>query len=49
MLWMFERAGKKNGNNRQYQFWQQHNQPVELTVKVFDIDTHIESVHNNPV
>jgi putative transposase len=49
MLWMFERAGKKNGNNSKYQFWQQHNQPIELTVKAFDIDTHIDYIHNNPV
>jgi putative transposase len=49
MLWMFERAGKKNGNNSKYQFWQQHNQPIELTVKSFDIDVHIDYIHNNPV
>ena len=49
MLWMFERAGKKNGNNSKYQFWQQHNQPIELTIKAFDIDTHIDYIHNNPV
>jgi REP element-mobilizing transposase RayT len=35
MLWMFERAGKKNGNNSKYQFWQQHNQPIELTPNFF--------------
>src|SRR6187402_2254394 len=28
LLWMFERAGKKNGNNKDWQFWQQHNQPI---------------------
>jgi len=33
MLWMFERAGKKNSNNSKYQFWQQHNQPEELSTK----------------
>ena len=42
-------AGKKNGNNSKYQFWQQHNQPIELSVKAFDIDTHIDYIHNNPV
>ncbi|TXK26762.1 hypothetical protein FVR03_21485 [Pontibacter qinzhouensis] len=30
MLWMFERAGKRNSNNTTYQFWQQHNHPIEL-------------------
>ena len=29
MVWMFERAGKRNANNEQYQFWQQDNHPVE--------------------
>jgi len=27
MLWMFERAGKRNSNNTTYQFWQQHTNP----------------------
>ena len=49
MLWMFERAGKKNGNKTKYQFWQQHNQPIELTVNAFAIDSAIDYVHNNPV
>lgn len=30
LLWMLESAGKKNGNNTKYQFWQQHNKPIEL-------------------
>jgi putative transposase len=30
MLWMFARAGKKNSNNTNYQFWQQDNHPIEL-------------------
>ncbi len=48
MLWMFERAGKKNDNNKHYQFWQQHNKPIEL----FDnkiIDQKLDYLHNNPV
>ena len=49
MLWMFERAGKKNANNSKYQFWQQHNQPVELTLQAFAIDGVIDYIHNNPV
>ena len=27
---MMERAGKKNGNNKDWQFWQQHNKPIEV-------------------
>ena len=49
MLWMFERAEKKKGNNSKYQFGQQYNQPIELTVKAFYIDTHIDYIQNNPV
>jgi putative transposase len=30
MLWMMKRAGIKNGNNKDFQFWQQHNHPLEL-------------------
>ncbi|MFD2513037.1 hypothetical protein ACFSRY_04110 [Pontibacter locisalis] len=30
MLSMFEWAGKQNTNNKNYQFWEQHNQPIEL-------------------
>lgn len=48
MLWMFERAGKKNSNNSKYQFWQQHNQPEELIVHTA-IDRAISYVHENPV
>ena len=30
LLWMFERAGKKNVTTNKYQFWQHHNKPIEL-------------------
>ena len=30
IIWMMERAGKKNGNNKDWQFWQQHNNPIEM-------------------
>lgn len=48
MLWMFERAGKRNSNNSKYQFWQQHNQPIELITNE-SIENTIEYIHNNPV
>ncbi|MFD2726265.1 REP-associated tyrosine transposase [Hyunsoonleella rubra] len=48
MLWMFERAGKKNATTSKYQFWQQHNKPIELwSQKV--IKQKINYIHNNPV
>ncbi len=49
MLWMFGRAGVKNGSNTKYQFWQQHNQPIELGIEAFAIDSSIDYIHNIPV
>ena len=48
MLWIFERAGEKNSNDSHYQFWQQQNQPVELTTTQ-EIEQKIDYIHNNPV
>ena len=48
LLWMFERAGKKQSNVTKYQFWQHHNQPIELwSDKV--IQQKIDYIHNNPI
>ena len=48
MLWMFARAGIKNSNNVNYQFWQQHNQPIEIwSLKVFE--QKLNYIHQNPV
>ena len=30
LLWMMKRAGTKNNNNTEYQFWQQDYHPIEL-------------------
>ena len=49
VLWLFERAGKKNKNNRNAQFWQQHNQPIELGRKAYDVDNYMDYIHDNPV
>ncbi len=48
MLWMFERAGKRNPNNEHYQFWQQDNRPVELRNDEMARQK-LDYVHNNPV
>jgi putative transposase len=48
MLWMFERAGLKNSNVKQKQFWQQHNKPIEIwSLKVFE--QKLNYIHQNPV
>jgi REP element-mobilizing transposase RayT len=48
MLWMFERAGKKNSNVANKQFWQQHNKPIEIwSLNVFE--QKLKYIHDNPV
>ncbi len=48
MLWMFERAGRRNPNNTTYQFWQQHNQPIALWSNEL-MDQKLQYLHRNPV
>lgn len=48
MLWLFSEAGKKNSNNKNYQFWQQDNHPIELSTNNL-MDQKLEYIHNNPV
>jgi REP element-mobilizing transposase RayT len=48
MLWMMEKAGKKNSQNLEFQLWQQDNHPIEL----FDnkiLHQKLDYIHNNPV
>ncbi|MEO6453256.1 MAG: hypothetical protein ABIN97_04250 [Ginsengibacter sp.] len=50
---MIERAGKKNSNNNDpiaigWQFWQQHNKPLEITDQAM-FDTTLKYIHDNPV
>ena len=48
LLWMMNRAGQKNGNNKKYQFWLQHNQPIVLhNTDIFE--QKLNYIHNNPV
>jgi REP element-mobilizing transposase RayT len=47
LLWLLKRAGTKNSQNLVYQFWQQHNQPIELEGEW--IDQKMDYIHNNPV
>jgi REP element-mobilizing transposase RayT len=48
LLWLFERAGKRNSNNKNYQFWLQHNHPIELSTNEM-INQRLEYIHRNPV
>ena len=48
ILWMMERAGKKNSNVTNRQFWQQDNHPIEIwSLKVFE--QKLDYIHYNPV
>jgi len=48
LLWMMERAGRKNSNNHKFQLWQQDNHPIELyDYKV--LHQKLDYVHYNPV
>lgn len=48
MLWLMKRAGAKNERNNDFQFWQQHNHPIELSTNEM-IDQRLDYTHNNPV
>ncbi|MEJ7736630.1 MAG: transposase [Chitinophagaceae bacterium] len=48
LLWMMEKAGRKNSNNIEFQLWQQDNHPIILNSATI---THqkLDYIHNNPV
>ena len=48
IVWMLERAGKKNSNNTAWQFWQQHNQPIQITAQKMYVEI-VYYIHQNPV
>mgnify|MGYP003663761922 FL=1 len=48
LLWLFQRAGKKQSNISNYQFWQHHNKPIELWSESV-IKQKVNYIHNNPV
>lgn len=48
LLWMMEKAGKKNENNINFQLWQQHNQPIELRDNKM-AHQKLDYMHYNPV
>ena len=48
ILWLFKRAGEKNSNNKNFQFWQQDNHPVEL-YGYETLQQKLNYLHENPV
>lgn len=48
MMKMMKDAGDKNGNNKDWQLWQQHNHPIGLrTAEMFH--QKLQYIHDNPV
>jgi len=48
MVWMMERAGKKNGNNNDWQLWRQDNKPLEILGEDMFYQK-LDYIHKNPV
>ena len=48
MLWIFKKAGEVNHRNKDYQFWQQDNHPIELDHDEI-IQSKMDYLHENPV
>ena len=44
----FSKSRKNQHKQYNFQFWQQHNHPVELTTNEM-IDQRLDFIHNNPV
>lgn len=48
MIDMMKKTGTRNSNNKDFQFWQQHNHPIELSTNEL-LDQKLEYIHNNPI
>jgi REP element-mobilizing transposase RayT len=48
MLWIFKKAGEENKRNKDHQFWQQDNHPIEFSTNEM-IDQRLNYLHENPV
>ncbi len=45
---LFYEAGNHNKRNNDFQFWQQHNHPIELNTNGI-LQQRLDYIHNNPV
>lgn len=48
LLGMMRWAGTNNSNNKNWQLWQQHNHPIELSANEV-IEQRLNYLHQNPV
>jgi len=46
--WIFKKAGERNSNNKNYQFWRQDYHPIELSTNTI-MEQRLDYLHNNPV
>ena len=48
LIYMFDRAGKRNANNKHFQIWRQDNHPIELSSPAI-LKQKLDYLHENPV
>jgi len=48
MLWIFKKAGEHNKRNKNFQFWQQDNHPVECSREEI-VQSRMIYLHENPI
>ena len=48
LLYLFRHFASKNNHNIEFQFWQQHNHPIDLTSNEL-IEQKLHYIHQNPV
>lgn len=48
IVWMMERSVTQNKNNKCWQFWQQHNKPIELWDN-YMLEQKLNYLHQNPI
>jgi REP element-mobilizing transposase RayT len=48
LQWIFGKAGEFNPNNKDWQLWQQHSHPIELSKQDMAVQR-LNYLHNNPV
>ncbi|ADY50670.1 hypothetical protein Pedsa_0083 [Pseudopedobacter saltans DSM 12145] len=48
MLWIFRKAGERNSKNKDFQFWQQDNHPIQCENDKI-LETKLQYLHENPV
>jgi putative transposase len=48
LIWMMERAGKKNNHNKGFKYWQEGSHPIELSDNQM-MEQKLNYIHENPI